>query len=108
MFTYRLAYIGILMSLLLATGCSSSASVSRPKLPAEGDSTTPKTATVDQSKPATYAEYKAWRKNNDPAGQTYAEYKNWEIAYKQWQQEQAKVIGEQSLPPQPLGQPTSP
>lgn len=49
---------------------------------------------VDRSKPATYAEYKQWRGENDPSGQIYAEYKEWETAYNQWRKQRAKAVSQ--------------
>ncbi len=49
---------------------------------------------VDDSKPATYSDYKQWRKTNDPGGQVYAEFKEWEAAYKQWQKQQAQSLNQ--------------
>jgi len=46
---------------------------------------------VDDSKPATFDQYRQWRKTNDSSGQTYAEYKQWEAEYKQWIENQAKA-----------------
>ena len=52
-----------------------------------------KVETVENGdKPATFDDYKVWRKANDPSGQTYAEYKEWEAAYKQWLKDQAQTI----------------
>ncbi len=42
----------------------------------------------DTEKPISFAEYKEWRKTNDPAGSAYAAFKEWEIAYKRWKAEQ--------------------
>ncbi|MGH1439903.1 MAG: hypothetical protein ACRBBR_07335 [Cellvibrionaceae bacterium] len=44
------------------------------------------------SQPATFEQYRQWRKANDPSGQTYAEYKQWEAEYKQWIENQAKAV----------------
>lgn len=38
--------------------------------------------------PTSYAEYRRWRKNNDPASEAYADYKAWEINYRKWKEEQ--------------------
>ncbi len=63
---------------------------------AEEDTAAPKkprkAVKVDRSQPATFDEYRQWREQNDPSGQTYAEYKAWEAAYKQWIENQAKAI----------------
>lgn len=59
----------VIILLLLGTGCT--AQGNRPDVPT----------------PATYAEYKQWRKANNPQGQLYAEYKEWEAAYRLWQRE---------------------
>lgn len=40
---------------------------------------------VDNSEPASFADYKEWRKENDPGGQVYAEFKQWEAALKERQ-----------------------
>lgn len=61
---------------------------------AGSDSTEAKKAIVDDGKPATFGEYRQWRKSNDPGGQTYAEYKEWEAAYKQWLKDQAKAASQ--------------
>ncbi len=48
---------------------------------------------LDKSKPASFADYKQWRRKNDPGGQVYAEFKQWEAALKERklrQQKQAK------------------
>jgi len=50
-----------------------------------------KKADIDGSQPATFDQYRQWRKANDPSGQTYAEYKQWEAEYKQWVENQAKA-----------------
>jgi len=91
----------ILCSLILALwGCSNAKSqfvYDNPSIgPGEGVETNSKSvpvkkASVDYSKPATFSEYRQWRKSNDPSGQTYAEYKEWEAAYKQWLKDQAKA-----------------
>ena len=44
----------------------------------------------DTENPTTYAEYKKWRSENDPASEAYAEYKEWETNYRIW-----KAIQEQ-------------
>ena len=49
----------------------------------------PQKLVVDNSRPATYEQYRQWRQNNDPDSQTYADYKAWEAAYKRWQKEQS-------------------
>jgi len=50
--------------------------------------------TADQryntEKPTTFAEYKKWREENDPAAQRYAEYKEWEINFRRWKAQQDK------------------
>ena len=50
-----------------------------------------KTFIVDDSKPASFEDYKKWRREYDPGGQTYADFKEWEAAFGEWklQQEQA-------------------
>ncbi|MGH1487721.1 MAG: hypothetical protein ACRBCI_16035 [Cellvibrionaceae bacterium] len=53
---------------------------------------TSKSTAVDVSKPASFADYKKWRENNDPGGQTYAEFKQWEAAYKEWQKKQSELV----------------
>lgn len=54
----------------------------------------PKTFVVDDSKPASFEDYKKWRRENDPGGQTYADFKEWEAALGEWklQQEQVQAI----------------
>lgn len=75
-------------------GCSASKSTFVYNDPVITDSTEAKKAIVDDGKPATFGEYRQWRKSNDPGGQTYAEYKEWEAAYKQWLKEQAKAASQ--------------
>lgn len=52
------------------------------------------TFVVDDSKPSSFEDYKKWRRENDPGGQTYADFKEWEAALGEWklQQEQAQAI----------------
>ncbi len=57
--------------------------------PAKNADTTAKTAEdqvpqYDTEKPTSFAEYKEWRKKNDPASEAYAEYKEWETNYRRW------------------------
>ncbi len=71
-----------LISTLILLGCSSK--------PAKTTATTaPETSkkekpAFDSTKPITYAQYKKWRKQNDPNSEAYAEYKQWEINLRQW------------------------
>lgn len=91
-----------LLALIIAiSGCSSSKTKfvdSDPSIPTDEGVSTPvevvqaKKADVDYSQPATFEQYRQWRKANDPSGQTYAEYKQWEAEYKQWIENQAKVL----------------
>jgi hypothetical protein len=47
---------------------------------------------VDDSKPASFEDYKKWRRDNDPGGQTYAEFKEWEAAFGEWQLQQKQAL----------------
>ena len=51
-----------------------------------------KTFVVDDSKPASFEDYKKWRRENDPGGQTYADFKAWEAALGEWKMQQEKAI----------------
>lgn len=63
---------------VLVTACGSK--------PAKQAAVDPNAPVYNTEKPTTYAEYKAWRKDNDPASEAYAEYKEWEINYRRWKQ----------------------
>ena len=67
--------------------CSNAAPKNKPSMP-----NNPTSVTVDISKPATFADYKKWREDNDPKGQSYAEFKQWEAAYKEWKRKQRELI----------------
>jgi hypothetical protein len=47
---------------------------------------------VDDSKPASFEDYKKWRRDNDPGGQTYAEFKEWEAAFGEWQLQRKQAL----------------
>ena len=47
---------------------------------------------VDDSKPASFDDYKKWRRENDPGGQTYADFKAWEAALGEWKLQQQQAI----------------
>jgi hypothetical protein len=75
-----------LLSAFLITACSTSADKERPSPSSlstdeEGSS---KRFVVDKEAPASFEDYKKWRKENAPNEEVYAEYKQWEAAYKQW------------------------
>jgi hypothetical protein len=50
------------------------------------------TFVVDDSKPASFDDYKKWRRENDPGGQTYADFKEWEAALGEWKLQQQQAI----------------
>ena len=50
----------------------------------------PDSFVLDTSKPASFEDYKQWRKENDRGGQIYAEFKQWEAALKEQQLKQQK------------------
>jgi len=50
------------------------------------------TFVVDDSQPASFEDYKKWRRENDPGGQTYADFKAWEAALGEWKMQQEKAI----------------
>ena len=52
----------------------------------------PTTFVVDDSKPASFDDYKKWRRENDPGGQTYADFKEWEAALGEWKLQQQQAI----------------
>lgn len=81
--------IVLLLSILLIA-CSQSKTVSTEPEDDEPQAVTPKTRIIDTSKPASFEDYKLWRKENDPAGQSYADYKEWENAYQRWKLENTK------------------
>lgn len=51
-----------------------------------------KTFVVDDSQPASFEDYKKWRRENDPGGQTYADFKAWEAALGEWKLQQEKAV----------------
>jgi hypothetical protein len=51
-----------------------------------------RTFVVDDSKPASFEDYKEWRRENDPGWQTYADFKVWEAALGEWKMQQEKAI----------------
>ena len=52
------------------------------------EGTEPVEPEVDTTKPASYAEYKAWRDRYDSDAREYAEFKLWEEQYRRWKWEQ--------------------
>ncbi len=100
----------ILLTTLLVSGCSYFSRSPQPRpMPVDNKApeiiseienprtgvttiTTKKTKrfVADKSKPASFSDYKKWRRENDPGGQVYAEFKQWEAALKARQLRQQK------------------
>lgn len=57
------------------------------------ESTEPVKPEIDTTKPASYAEYKAWRDRYDPDAKEYAEFKAWEEQYRRWKWQQQQQTG---------------
>lgn len=57
------------------------------------DNTEREIPAVDSEKPASYAEYKAWRDRYDPSAKEYAEFKAWEEQYRRWKWQQQQEAG---------------
>jgi hypothetical protein len=74
--------IFIIISSLAIMSCSSK--------PPKPDTATVGKSEYDTDKPTSYAEYKKWRQENDPASEAYARYKEWQINYRRWKLEQEK------------------
>lgn len=76
--------IAFLIFLTILLGACSSHS-SQPTQTASSGTDTP---TYNTEKPTSFAEYREWRKNNDPASEAYADYREWLINYRKWQRQQ--------------------
>ncbi len=73
------------VSAVLLVGCSN-----KPIKNADNDkpdNTTPAPSSpvvYDTKKPTSFAEYKQWRRSNDPDSEAYAEFKAWEAKQREW------------------------
>ena len=77
----------IIMSGLLVSACSNKPA----KIAEQSDSDKDSGVAYNTTRPATYEEYREWRKNNDPASEAYADYKDWVIKYRKWKLEQENL-----------------
>ncbi|MGS2718415.1 hypothetical protein ACVBE9_09600 [Eionea flava] len=73
----------IIFFVCLAIGIS--ACSSQPK---QVENTNTDDTVYNTEEPTSFAEYREWRKNNDPASEAYADYREWLINYRKWQRQQ--------------------
>ncbi|MFT6221147.1 MAG: hypothetical protein ACJA0C_000547 [Candidatus Endobugula sp.] len=81
----------IIMSGLLISACSSKPAKIAGIDTSKKTSSEENSITYNTTEPATYEEYRQWRKNNDPASEAYADYKGWVIKYRKWKLEQESL-----------------
>ena len=77
------AILSTIACILLISACSS-----KPAKTAEVNEQDENQVIYNTEEPTSYAEYREWRKQNDPASEAYADYREWQINYRKWQLEQ--------------------